>query len=261
MALAAGVAILGASFLLLWACDAAQADISQALALAVVALIAVLPEYAVDMYFTWQAGKHPDSDYAHYAIANMTGANRLLIGVAWGADRGDLLAPLPPSRCASSRSAARSCSSWALATRLRLRHPAQGQRWPGTTAWCSWACTSGTSCWPARRPLPRSARWRARRSCWCGCPTAQRRLATAGMFLFAAGVILANAEPFCEGLVGTGQALSASTSSCWCSGWRRSPRRRRSSSWRWCSPGAGRRAWRWAACSRPSSTSGRCWWA
>ena len=87
MALVSGTAILGASFLLLWACDAAQADISQALALAVVALIAVLPEYAVDMYFTWQAGKHPDSDYAHYAIANMTGANRLLIGVAWGVDR------------------------------------------------------------------------------------------------------------------------------------------------------------------------------
>src|SRR5574340_841909 len=87
-ALASGVAILGASFLLLWACDAAQADISQALALAVVALIAVLPEYSVDMYFTWQAGKHPASSYAHYAIANMTGANRLLIGVAWAAIAG-----------------------------------------------------------------------------------------------------------------------------------------------------------------------------
>ena len=81
-ALLSGLAILGASFLLLWACDVAQMDIPQTLALAVVALIAVLPEYAVDMYFTWQAGKHPESDYAHYAIANMTGANRLLIGVA-----------------------------------------------------------------------------------------------------------------------------------------------------------------------------------
>ena len=56
-----GAAILGASFLLLWACDAAQKDVSQALALAVVALIAVLPEYAVDMYFTWQAGKIPEA--------------------------------------------------------------------------------------------------------------------------------------------------------------------------------------------------------
>ena len=37
------------------------------------------------MYFTWQAGTNPDGDYARYAIANMTGANRLLIGVAWAA--------------------------------------------------------------------------------------------------------------------------------------------------------------------------------
>jgi cation:H+ antiporter len=80
-----GSAIIGASFLLLWACDAAQTEISQALALAVVALIAVLPEYSIDMYFTWQAGRHPSGGYAHYAIANMTGANRLLIGVAWAA--------------------------------------------------------------------------------------------------------------------------------------------------------------------------------
>ena len=74
MALTAGSAILGASFLLLWACDAAQTDISQALALAVVALMAVLPEYSVDMYFTWQAGSNPEGGYAQYAIANMTGS-------------------------------------------------------------------------------------------------------------------------------------------------------------------------------------------
>jgi cation:H+ antiporter len=35
----------------------------------------------------------------------------------------------------------------------------------------------------------------------------RRRLATAAMFLFAAGAILANAEPFCEGLIGTGKVL------------------------------------------------------
>ncbi len=79
----AGLAIMSAAFLLLWACDAAQADISQALALAAVALISVLPEYAVDMYFTWQAGQNPASSYASYSVANMTGANRLVIGVAW----------------------------------------------------------------------------------------------------------------------------------------------------------------------------------
>ncbi|MDD4700804.1 MAG: sodium:calcium antiporter, partial [Desulfovibrio sp.] len=79
----AGMAILGASFLLTWACEVAQMDMPQAVAVAVVAFIAVLPEYAVDMYFTWMAGQQPDSPYSHYAIANMTGANRLFIGVGW----------------------------------------------------------------------------------------------------------------------------------------------------------------------------------
>ncbi|MBQ7617792.1 MAG: sodium:calcium antiporter [Desulfovibrio sp.] len=83
LAFFAGMAILGASFLLTWACEVAQKDIPQAVAVAVVAFIAVLPEYAVDMYFTWMAGQHPDSNYSHYAIANMTGANRLLIGIGW----------------------------------------------------------------------------------------------------------------------------------------------------------------------------------
>jgi cation:H+ antiporter len=80
-ALSAGLAIFGAAFLLSWAAEVAQLDIPQTLAIAFLALIAVLPEYAVDMYFAWMAGKDPQ--YTAYATANMTGANRLLIGVGW----------------------------------------------------------------------------------------------------------------------------------------------------------------------------------
>ena len=80
-ALSAGLAIFGAAFILSWAAELAQLDIPQTLALAVLALLAVLPEYAVDMYFAWMAGKNPQ--YTAYATANMTGANRLLIGVGW----------------------------------------------------------------------------------------------------------------------------------------------------------------------------------
>jgi len=82
-ALSAGGAIFGAAFILSWAAELAQLDIPQSLALAFLALIAVLPEYAVDVYFAWQAGKDPT--YIAYATANMTGANRLLIGVGWAA--------------------------------------------------------------------------------------------------------------------------------------------------------------------------------
>jgi len=80
-ALLFGTAIFAAAFLLSWAAEAAQIDISQSLAIAILALIAVLPEYAVDFVFTWKAAHDPQQ--AHYAIANMTGANRLLVGLGW----------------------------------------------------------------------------------------------------------------------------------------------------------------------------------
>ena len=51
MAALSGLAILGAAFLLSWAAEVFQMDVSQALALALLALIAVLPEYAVDAVF------------------------------------------------------------------------------------------------------------------------------------------------------------------------------------------------------------------
>jgi cation:H+ antiporter len=77
-----GVAVVGSAFILAWSAEALQLDVSQGLALAVLALIAVLPEYAVDFVFTWKAGKNPD-EYAPLALANMTGGNRLLIGIGW----------------------------------------------------------------------------------------------------------------------------------------------------------------------------------
>ncbi len=81
VALLAGLAILGAAFLLSWAAEVLQLEVSQALALALLSLIAVLPEYAVDVVFAWRAASDPSQ--APYAVANMTGANRLLIGLGW----------------------------------------------------------------------------------------------------------------------------------------------------------------------------------
>jgi cation:H+ antiporter len=77
-----GLAILGSAFLLAWAAEVLQLDISQGLALTVLALIAVLPEYAVDFAFARKAGQNPEK-YAPLALANMTGSNRLLIGIGW----------------------------------------------------------------------------------------------------------------------------------------------------------------------------------
>jgi len=78
-----GLAIFGSAALLSWGAELAQLEISQGLAIAFLALVAVLPEYAVDMYLAWTAAKHPA--YIAFAAANMTGANRLLIGMGWAA--------------------------------------------------------------------------------------------------------------------------------------------------------------------------------
>src|SRR3954453_5954824 len=93
-ALLFGLAIVGAAFVLSWAAEVAQLDIAAGLALALLALIAVLPEYAVDFVFAWKGGQAvatygvacPSGEPGlaspcSLALANMTGANRLLIGI------------------------------------------------------------------------------------------------------------------------------------------------------------------------------------
>ncbi len=77
-----GLGILSAAFLISTGAEAAQHDIPAALSVAVIAFIAVLPEYAVDLLLAWEAGKGIPGK-SDLALANMTGANRLLLGVGW----------------------------------------------------------------------------------------------------------------------------------------------------------------------------------
>lgn len=83
-----GMAIVGAAFVLAWAAEVVQLDIAAGLALALLALIAVLPEYAVDFVLTSKAGTEfletgAATQFGHLALANMTGGNQLLIGFGW----------------------------------------------------------------------------------------------------------------------------------------------------------------------------------
>ncbi|MEF8851451.1 MAG: sodium:calcium antiporter [Haloarculaceae archaeon] len=101
-----GVAVLGASFLLAWGAETAEKDVPRAFAIAVLAVLAVAPEYAVDALYAWNAGaggatteacralapavvetqETPLAAACHdanLAVANMTGANRILIGIGW----------------------------------------------------------------------------------------------------------------------------------------------------------------------------------
>jgi cation:H+ antiporter len=73
--------MLLSAFLVAWGAEAAQFLISQGLALAILAWLQTLPEFAVEAVIAWEAGRDPER--AHLAIANLTGAIRLLLGLGW----------------------------------------------------------------------------------------------------------------------------------------------------------------------------------
>lgn len=73
--------ILFSSFVIAWAAEAAQFLMSQGLALAILAWLQTLPEFAVEAVIAWEAGKDPTK--THLAIANFTGSLRLLVGLGW----------------------------------------------------------------------------------------------------------------------------------------------------------------------------------
>src|SRR5205085_6654958 len=73
--------ILFSAFVIAWGAEAAQFLISQGLALAILAWLQTLPEFAVEAVIAWEAGKDPSK--THLAIANFTGSLRLLVGLGW----------------------------------------------------------------------------------------------------------------------------------------------------------------------------------
>ena len=196
-----GVAILGAAFLLTWAAEVAEVDVSQGLALSFLALVAVLPEYAVDLYFAWRAPHQPE--YAAYATANMTGANRLLIGVAWPLIVGlfwwrerkpELV--LPRSRCVE-------LVFLAIATAYSFVIPLKGTLSPidiVVLVGCFVAYVWRTAQGEVEEPelLGPALALGELRPTW-------RRVAVAVLFVFSAVVIFASAERFAEALVHLGK--------------------------------------------------------
>ena len=203
MALAAGGGILGASILLTWACEVAQNDMPQAMAVAVVAIVAVLPEYAVDMYFTWMAGQQPDGGHACYALANMTGANRLLIGMGW-----------PAVVCVAALCAGTARVQLAPEQRVEMSFLLMASLYAlwiafkGTLALYDGCVYVGLYVACIARIISRGDRGEeaegpaALIAAW---PRPGRVGATVGLFVVASVVILGCAEPFSESLVATGR--------------------------------------------------------
>jgi cation:H+ antiporter len=72
----AGPGILVASLMIAWGAEATQFFIAQGIALAVLALLQTLPEFAVEAVLAW----HRETQYL---FANLTGALMLLTGLGW----------------------------------------------------------------------------------------------------------------------------------------------------------------------------------
>ncbi|HWO01084.1 MAG TPA: hypothetical protein VNS63_17625 [Blastocatellia bacterium] len=83
--------VLGSAMLIAWAAEAAQFLVSQGLALAILAWLQTLPEFAVEAVIAWEAGQtmrfSTDSYQVRHATAlmtaNFTGSLRLLVGLGW----------------------------------------------------------------------------------------------------------------------------------------------------------------------------------
>ena len=225
-ALVFGLAIIGAAFVLSWAAEVAQLDISAGLAIAVLAFIAVLPEYAVDFVLAFNGGQDfaefgrdcqppgdPGESACSLALANMTGANRLLIGIGWSlvvfvAYYRSRRGPRRMTEVQLERSHAVEVTFLGIATMYSLTLPLKESITPVDAAILVTlfvAYTIRVSRAPAEEPhLVGPARLVGT------FRTPQRRLSVILMFIFAATVILLVAEVFAEALVDTGREFGVS---------------------------------------------------
>ena len=73
--------IILAALLIAWAAECGQFYISQGLALAVLAWLQTLPEFAVEAVIALEAAK--DAAKVHLVTANFTGSLRLFVGLGW----------------------------------------------------------------------------------------------------------------------------------------------------------------------------------
>src|SRR4051812_17006118 len=212
--------------MLSWAAEAAQMDISAGLSIALLAFIAVLPEYAVDLVFAWKGGNDVQK-YGHsckppgsggesncsLALANMTGSNRLLIGIGWSLvvflawwqwrKRGQRKSTVKLERSHSVEISYLAIAC-AYSLTLPLKHTITLLD-AAVLISIFIAYTVRISRAPAEEPhLVGPARWIGT------FPERNRRIAVVAMFVFAAAVILLCAEHFAEALVETGAQFNIS---------------------------------------------------
>ncbi|MBF6599375.1 MAG: sodium:calcium antiporter [Dehalococcoidia bacterium] len=196
-----GLAIVSAAFLLTWSAEAAERDIPRTLALAGLALVAVLPEYAVDVLFAWKAGKDPS--YAAFATANMTGGNRLLVGLGWSMVVGIFWLRTRSNVLALAESHRTEVGILAIATVYSFVIPLRG----GITLLDAAFLIGLFGAYvvlASRGEVEEESDLVGPAETIANLPKLKRRLAVLAMFLYSALAIVIAAEPFAEGLIATG---------------------------------------------------------
>ncbi len=196
--------ILASAFVVAWGAESPQFYISQGLALALLAWIQVLPEFAVEAVIAW----HRD---VPLMTANFTGAIRLLTGLGW-----------PMIWCVFAVSRARQGQEkpWP-AIHLDEEHAAEVVGLVPPLLYFGWIIAKGTlDCWDAgvllalyagyllilNRIPPREheeiADLAAVPRAVLGLPAFLRRLAILGLFLLGGFALYLTAHPFLTSMIG-----------------------------------------------------------
>ena len=207
VSLLSGLAIVGAAFLLGWGAELSERDIPRSLALITLALISVLPEYAIGLHYAWTEGLTRSRE--GLAVANMTGANRILIGVGWALIAIVYYFKHRRKEVELDQSQGLEISFLLLATIYSLVIPIKG-----TLSWVDMIFLFAMFIFYAGR----AARGEKHDEELEGIAAEldrmlgnnARRLAVLLMFAFAGVVIWYSAEPFAEGLKETGKAYGVS---------------------------------------------------
>ncbi len=205
--------LLASAFLVAWGAEAAQFLISQGLALAILAWLQTLPEFAVEAVIAWDAGRDPER--AHLAIANLTGAIRLLLGLGWPMVYVVFVAAGRKTRSGRPR-----------AIRLEPEHAVEIVGLVPPLLYFAWIVLKQRFTWvdavvliglylvylwvlfrnPVRDPdqvgdLPAISRWAYTRRGW------RQRAAIGGLFAAGGSLLYATAHPFLESMLAVAALL------------------------------------------------------
>ncbi len=205
VSLLSGFAIVGSAFLLGWGAELSERDIPRSLALIVLALISVLPEYAIGLHYAWTEGLAHSNE--GLAIANMTGANRILIGVGWALIAIVYYFKHSRKEIQLDSSQGLELSFLLLATIYTLLIPLKG-----TLTWLDMIVLFSMFLFYAKRAAGSEKHEVELEGIAAELDSvlsnAARRLVVLLMFAFAGVVIWYSAEPFAEGLKATGKAYN-----------------------------------------------------